>query len=573
MTEDQEIEFIIEDETALETYEYSHDGNNFQYFIGKEIAKLLGYNSTDVIKKYVSESNKITFKEYKGVKEPKINSKTILITKDGIEEILKRIIKKISKETSLIFNKYDIKIDEINEEDEINQEDEIKEEDILSYSYVSNGIFFEYFVGYQITSLMGYKNVNQAINNVSKSNQLEFRDYPGVKIPNLDPRTILITADGAVEILVKSRKRISPDVLYLLKKFNIDTTNRKCLTKEQQTLSTITNVFKTEKFEDQFKIGTYYLDLYFPEYKIVLECDENGHADRKPWKERERMDFVNKELNIDDTNWIRFNPDEHDFDIAKVIGAVYRKIDEIKDKTRKSTDERQCFRCNVDKKLEFFKKSSTGFTKTCIDCLDKDKNNRTKKFKPVRQYTLGGVFIKQFESVKEAADALNISSGQISANCRNPTKIKTAGKYMWKFANEQKEKNIDGMKSDVIKTVAQYNTDGEFIKTFSSGHEAASEYDVTPSSIYGAIRNNFVSKGFLWRYVEDGVIIPKIDKVTPHRKYMKQVDIYKDDVLFKSFLSIREAANEMKINITMCRKFLEGTKNDPVGYKWKFKVI
>jgi hypothetical protein len=49
----------------------------------------------------------------------------------------------------------------------------------------------EYFVGYQITSLMGYKNLNQAINNVSKSNQLEFRDYPGVKIPYLDPRTIL----------------------------------------------------------------------------------------------------------------------------------------------------------------------------------------------------------------------------------------------------------------------------------------------------------------------------------------------------------------------------------------------
>jgi very-short-patch-repair endonuclease len=54
----------------------------------------------------------------------------------------------------------------------------------------------------------------------------------------------------------------------------------KCLTKEQQTLSAITNTFKIEKFEDQFKIGTYYLDLYFPEYKIVLECDENGHAGR-----------------------------------------------------------------------------------------------------------------------------------------------------------------------------------------------------------------------------------------------------------------------------------------------------
>ena len=205
------------------------------------------------------------------------------------------------------------------------------ENELTTFTYISNGLYFEYFVGYELTSLLGYKNVSKTINdNVSKSNKLEFRDYPGVKEPELDPRTILITRDGVIEILLKTRKRISPDVLHILKKFNIDTTNRKCLTKEQQTLSTLTNVFKTEKFEDQYKIGTYYLDLYFSDYKIVIECDENGHADRKPWKERERMNYVNEKLNINDTNWIRFNPDEHDFDIAKVIGRIYRKIDEIK---------------------------------------------------------------------------------------------------------------------------------------------------------------------------------------------------------------------------------------------------
>ena len=204
-------------------------------------------------------------------------------------------------------------------------------DDLTTFTYISNGLYFEYFVGYEIASLLGYKNVSKTINdNVSKSNQLIFKNYPGIKEPVLDPRVILITRDGAIEILLKTRKRISPDVLHILKKFNIDTTNRKCLTKEQQTLSTITNVFKTEKFEDQFKIGSYYLDLFFTEYKIVIECDENGHADRKPWKERERMDFVNKKLNINDSNWIRFNPDEYDFDIARVIGRIYRKIDEIK---------------------------------------------------------------------------------------------------------------------------------------------------------------------------------------------------------------------------------------------------
>ena len=206
------------------------------------------------------------------------------------------------------------------------------EENTLSmYSYISNHICFEYFVGYQISTLLGYKNPSKTITtNVSKSNQLIFSEYPGPKIPELNPKTILISRDGAIEILLKTRKRISADVLHLLKEFHIETTNMKCLTKEQQTLSAITNAFKTEKFEDQYKIGSYYLDLYFTEYKIVVECDENGHADRKPYKERERMDYVNKELDIDDSNWIRYNPDEKDFDISKMIGRIYIKMKEIK---------------------------------------------------------------------------------------------------------------------------------------------------------------------------------------------------------------------------------------------------
>jgi hypothetical protein len=29
------------------------------------------------------------------------------------------------------------------------------------------------------------------------------------------------------------------------------------------------------------------------DYKLIVECDENGHADRKPCNKRERMDYVN----------------------------------------------------------------------------------------------------------------------------------------------------------------------------------------------------------------------------------------------------------------------------------------
>lgn len=330
----------------IKIIKYSYIDEHFnekEYFIASEIASLIGYkNTTQVIKLTISEENKIFFKNYLGIKEPKLDSKQILINKNGIYELLSKTKKKINHNTINILKS--IKIDtSIYEEYE--DEDEEKD-DLTVYEYICNGFYYEYFVGFEIVALLGYKNITNTINNVSKCHQLVFRDYPGPKHPKLDPKTILLTRDGVVEILVKTRKRISPDILHILKKFNIDTTNRKCLTKEQQTLTSIANTFKTEKFEDQYKIGKYYLDLYFPDYKIVVECDENGHADRKPENERERMDFVNKKLNIDDSNWIRFNPDEYDFDMSKVIGRVYRKINYIKEKSNKNID-------NIDyKKLE-----------------------------------------------------------------------------------------------------------------------------------------------------------------------------------------------------------------------------
>ena len=636
----KEIEF---NGNKLTIYSYINNNICFEYFIGYEVASLLGYkNHARTINDKVSTCNKLIFRDYPGVKEPKLDPRTILLSKTGINEIIKTR-KNISEDVSNILEKFNIvtknestiiKTDEYKEIEFIIEEDEQEvefiieedENDLTTYSYISNYLCFEYFVGYEIASLLGYKDTNKTIrNNVSKCNQLEFRDYPGVKEPLLDPRTILITSDGAIEILLKTRKRISPDVLHILKKFNIDTTNRKCLTKEQQTLSSITDVFKTEKFEDQFKIGPYYLDLYFSEHKIINECDENGHADRKPYKERERMDYVNNKLGIDDSHWIRFNPDAHDFDITRVIGQIYRKIDEIKDKknkeeiklleeeNKKKYDEeirkiegnkivekkknefRKCKKCKVNKKftLEFFSLTGIGLSRSCKECCYQSGAGNEK---PVKQYDVEGNFIKRYNSAKEAAEMNNLRANNIARCCRGVVKI--SENYIWTFANNEDEENtikneannedendivedvvteqlitkeIVKRKNSVVKTVAQYNMDGTFIKTFDSGHDAAKEISVLPESIYSAIRNKFLSKGFQWRYVIDDNIIQKIPEVTAHKKYMKQVEIYKDGKLYKSFISIREAATIMNVNISMCRKFLAGTKKDPSNCEWKFK--
>ena len=44
----------------------------------------------------------------------------------------------------------------------------------------------------------------------------------------------------------------------------------------------------------QYSVGSYRVDLYFPDYNLVIECDEHGHKDRNPEKEKKRSDFITK---------------------------------------------------------------------------------------------------------------------------------------------------------------------------------------------------------------------------------------------------------------------------------------
>ena len=57
-----------------------------------------------------------------------------------------------------------------------------------------------------------------------------------------------------------------------------------------------------------------------------------------------------------------------------------------------------------------------------------------KNRKPVAQYTKDGVFIKEYNSIKEASKATGINSRNI-CNCLSPKQLKSksAGGYIWKY--------------------------------------------------------------------------------------------------------------------------------------------
>ncbi|HEX8034995.1 MAG TPA: BRO family protein, partial [Ktedonobacterales bacterium] len=95
------------------------------------------------------------------------------------------------------------------------------------------------------------------------------------------------------------------------------------LTKEQKTIGQITKAFKHWTALEHFRVSPYYVDLYFPDQKIVVECDEWGHLHYDQNAERERQHYIEETLKC---TFIRYNPDDRDFNIGNVINTLIRLV-------------------------------------------------------------------------------------------------------------------------------------------------------------------------------------------------------------------------------------------------------
>ena len=61
---------------------------------------------------------------------------------------------------------------------------------------------------------------------------------------------------------------------------------------------------------EQYGVKNYFIDLAFPEHKLGIETDENGHIYRSETKEQEREKLIKVGITL-----IRINPDKENFDI------------------------------------------------------------------------------------------------------------------------------------------------------------------------------------------------------------------------------------------------------------------
>lgn len=121
--------------------------------------------------------------------------------------------------------------------------------------------------------------------------------------------------------------------------------------------------------------------------------------------------------------------------------------------------------------------------------------------KAVLQYNLAGVFIQEWESAKQAGEALDIVPGAITNVCKGTRKV--AGDFIWRYKSDyevipERLSNINFKSSSV--PLKQYTLDGKFIQEWESITAAAKElsYSLGNFSTYCNGRNNHEYKGFLY---------------------------------------------------------------------------
>lgn len=182
-----------------------------------------------------------------------------------------------------------------------------------------------YFKAKDCAKLLKYKDTNNAIKkhvyinnkikyeNISKSNNLHWNEK----------NTIYINKLGLTELIMKHRTIVSDDVINnLINRFDLNL-NLITKSKEQKYINIIIECFKNHKYKTQYNVYAFYIDLYFIDLKLAIECDENNHKDRDKKYDNNRQALIENYLKC---KFIRFNPDDKNFNIFTIINQIHVTI-------------------------------------------------------------------------------------------------------------------------------------------------------------------------------------------------------------------------------------------------------
>lgn len=133
-------------------------------------------------------------------------------------------------------------------------------------------------------------------------------------------KCLYISLDGLTRVLLSSRSHYNHELIGILG-IDVRTTKYTCV--EIDTIRAILETFDEQEMILQYHVVKYRIDLYFPKYKIAIECDEHHHKFQRQ-NDIERMNNI-KEI-IPNIEFIRYDPDDKDFNIYNVLNRIFKII-------------------------------------------------------------------------------------------------------------------------------------------------------------------------------------------------------------------------------------------------------
>jgi very-short-patch-repair endonuclease len=175
----------------------------------------------------------------------------------------------------------------------------------------------------ELSKILGSTRVRiQSIKNSLGNEFIEGIDYKW-SFKRGSPRLIVFLKEGAIKIAEKLPIEKAANFLA-----NEGIEKKHKITHEShyieiiiESINNLTPAFK------QYSIDGYRIDLYFPDLKLAIECDEQNHKNYNIIHHELRQHYIEQKLHC---QFIRFDPYKEDFNIGIVINKIFLKILEKK---------------------------------------------------------------------------------------------------------------------------------------------------------------------------------------------------------------------------------------------------
>ena len=175
------------------------------------------------------------------------------------------------------------------------------------------------FCAADIGKLVGLKNIRE--NNLLTNDKYLFATNTRTGFKQIT----YVTYTGLLKILTKSRKRCTQEFANAI---GVDVKSIAFACIEASSIEHIFTTFKGEEMIEQYRISNYIIDLYFPKYKLAIECDEKGHNNHKNIvKDGDREAELKTLIGC---KFIRYKPYEKYFNIFDLLNEIFTHIKKSK---------------------------------------------------------------------------------------------------------------------------------------------------------------------------------------------------------------------------------------------------